>query len=166
MAYRNNTYVIFDADTDIRSYRLMQAWKENQHIDFNFHDAHDINNLRDGSSEETIKRKLRERMSNAKQVVVLVGESTKSLYKFVRWEIDLALEMGIPIIVANLNGRRVMDPDRCPPILKGKPVVHVSYQPAIIRHALDDFADGYPTYAASRESDFYYSPEIYSRLGL
>jgi hypothetical protein len=27
--YTNKTYVAFDADSDIRYYRLMQAWKKN-----------------------------------------------------------------------------------------------------------------------------------------
>ena len=64
MAYRNKTYVCFDADNDILYYNLMKAWKENENIAFNFHNAHEINNLRDGSSEETIKRKYRKsRMS-------------------------------------------------------------------------------------------------------
>ena len=37
---------MFDADTDIHIYRLMTAWKDNNNIDFNFHDAHDLNNLK------------------------------------------------------------------------------------------------------------------------
>ena len=50
MAYRNKIYVCFDADIDIRYYRLMQGWKASEHIDFDFYDAHDINNLREDSS--------------------------------------------------------------------------------------------------------------------
>ena len=60
MSYRNKTYVCFDADTDSNYYNLMTGWKENKKIDFNFHNGHDVYSLGDGSSEETIKRKLRE----------------------------------------------------------------------------------------------------------
>ena len=35
MAYRNKTYVAFDADSDIRYYRLMTAWKQSDYSDFN-----------------------------------------------------------------------------------------------------------------------------------
>jgi len=56
MSYRNKTYVAFDADTDIQYYRIMTAWKENEKIDFDFHNAHDLNNLMKTSSEDTIKR--------------------------------------------------------------------------------------------------------------
>ena len=70
MSYRNKTYVAF-ASEDLTSYRLMEAWRENQHIDFDFFDAHDLYAARDTSKPETIKRNLRERMKNAKQVVLL-----------------------------------------------------------------------------------------------
>lgn len=139
MAYRNKTYVCFDADNDIRFYRLMQAWKENESIAFNFHDAHEINNLNDGSSEETIKRKLRERLQNTKVLIVLIGDNTKNLYKFVRWEIEWAVENEIPIIAVNLNKRIKMDDNRCPPILKDKLAVHIAYTQRSIDFVLNNW---------------------------
>ena len=126
MTYTNKTYVAFDADNDIRYYRLMQAWKHNDNTSFNFYDAHDLNNLRDGSSEETIKRKLAERLSNTKLFILLVGNNTKFLYKFVRWEIEQAINKNIPIIVVNLNGKRSMDNDLCPALIKTLTISHPS----------------------------------------
>ena len=166
MAYRNKTYVIFDADNDIRSYRLMQAWKAHDHIDFDFYDAHELNNLWQGSYEETIKRKLRERMNNAKQAIVLVGQSTKNLYKFVRWEIDLAMEMNLPIVVVNLNQKRIFDESLCPPILKNQPGMHVSFQPRIIKLALDDYVERFNKGEFNGGSSLAYNPQRYRDLGL
>ncbi len=60
MSYRNKTYVAF-ASEDIHNYRLMGAWRENEHIEFDFYDAHDLYSSRDTSKPETIKRNLRER---------------------------------------------------------------------------------------------------------
>ena len=139
MSYKNKTYVMFDADTDIRMYRLMTAWKANQNIDFNFHDAHGLNNLRQTTSEEQIKRKLRERLNKTKQAILLVGENTKNLYKFVRWEIEVAMSMDIPIIAVNLcksNGATV----RTPPLLKNNAYfVSVPFDQGKIKYALDNF---------------------------
>lgn len=59
MSYRNKTYVAF-ASEDIGKYRLMEAWRENANIDFDFYDAHDLYISRDTSQPETIKRNLRE----------------------------------------------------------------------------------------------------------
>ena len=114
MPYRNKTYVCFDADNDIHYYRLMLAWKQSDKTDFQFYNAHDLNRLLPTSSEETIKRKLRERLRNTKVFIVLIGKSTQYLYKFVRWEMEQALMLNIPIIAVNLNGKRQKDKDRCP----------------------------------------------------
>jgi len=139
VSYRNKTYVCFDADTDIRYYRMMCAWKENDNIDFNFHNAHDLNNLRDYASEEQIKKKLRERLSNTKQMIVLVGENTRNLYKYVRWEIEIAISLGIPIIAVNLDGENGST-HKTPPILKKNAYfVSVPFKMKAIRHALDNF---------------------------
>jgi len=166
VAYRNKTYVIFDADNDIKSYRLMQAWKAHEHIDFDFYDAHELNNLWQGSTEETIKRKLRERMNNAKQVIVLVGQSTKNLYKFVRWEIELALDMDLPIVVVNLNQKRVVDEALCPANLRNQPSLHVSFQPKIIQFALDNFVARFNQGEFDGGSPVGYNAQVYRDLGL
>jgi hypothetical protein len=139
MAYRNRTYICFDADTDMWAYGYMKGWKNNDNIDFNFHDAHDLNNLRDGSNEETIKRKLRERMKETKLFLVLVGEKTKNLYRFVRWEMDVALEKNIPIVAVYLNESKSKDDTVCPSILKDELVLHIPYKQAAIRWAIDNW---------------------------
>lgn len=139
MSYKNKTYVIFDADTDIREYNLMKAWKENDNIDFNFYNAHDLNVISSSSSEEQIKRKLKERLNNTKQAIVLVGKNTKNLYTFVRWEIEVALEMDIPIIAVYL-----CKSNETPPILKNKAYfLSVPFQSLEVKNALDMFPSEY-----------------------
>lgn len=142
MSYRNKTYVIFDGD-DINHYNIMKAWKENDNIEFDFNDAHDIGGIREDSQEETVKGHLRERFSNSKQIIVLIGENTKFKTKYVRWEIEVAQKLDIPIICANLNKSRKYDSDLCPPLLRDKCVVHIGFNKNIIQTALDGFPDFY-----------------------
>ena len=167
MAYRNKTYVAFDADSDIHYYRLMKAWKQNDRSDFNFFDAHDLKKARDWSTEETIKRSLYDRLRNSKMFVLLVGEKTRYLYKFVRWEIERAIQMDLPIIVVNLNRMRQMDSNRCPPIIREHLTVHISFNAAILQHALENWSTSY--FQLKREGKngpYYYNSEIYQGLGL
>jgi hypothetical protein len=159
MAYRNKTYVIFDADNDMWAYKFMLGWKSLEHLDFDFHDAHDLNTITGLANEETVKRKLRERFANAKQV-------TKNLYRFVRWEIEAALNLKLPIMVTNLNGMRSMDAALCPPLLKNKDAVHVAFKMKIIKHAMDHFFDGYVTLYAGQADNWHYKDEVYRSLGL
>jgi hypothetical protein len=167
MSYRNKTYVAFDGDNDMWAYRLMEAWKANEHIDFDFYNAHDLNSARDTSTEESIKAQLRARMANSKQMVLLVGERTKYLRKFVPWEIELARKKDIPIVVANLNKKRVYDAALCPSAV-GTEVytMHVAFGPAIIKYALDEFPDAYDQHKHEKLGNCWYSDSVYKKLGL
>jgi len=165
--YTNKTYVAFDADNDIHYYRLMQAWKKNDNTSFNFYDAHDLNNLLSWSSEETIKSKLAERMRNTKVFILLVGNNTKYLYKFVRWEIEQAIKRKIPIIVVNLNKKRSKDSDLCPAILNNELSIHISFNQKIIEYAINNWPDSDKYYREKDENgDYYYKDSVYKDLGL
>ena len=168
MSYRNNTYVAFDGDSDIAHYRIMTAWKANKHIDFDFHDAHDLNSARDTSSEESIKAQLRERMKASKQMLLLVGEKTRLLRRFVPWEIELARKKDIPIIVVNLNGKKVFDGERCPTAIKDNTyTVSIPFKMEAIKYALDDFPDRYATSkATTRDHTHHYTDSVYQSLGI
>lgn len=167
MARRTRTYVAFDADSDIRMYRLMQAWHANDGIDFDFNNAHDLTTIRPDSGEEAIKRSLRERMNNSRIFVLLVGEQTKRLRKYVPWEIEIALKAGLPIIVVNLNGSRQFDATLCPALLHDRLAVHVPYGIDIIQYALDNWPAEHARWRAEgNEKPRFYTAATYQKLGL
>ena len=167
MAYRNRTYVCFDGDRDMHYYRLMCAWKQHEGINFNFYNAHDLNTARDDSQEASIKRQLRERLKNSTVLVVLIGEQTRYLHKFVRWEMEQAIEMGLPIIGVNLNGIRKQDSDRCPPVIRDELAIHVSFNAAVLQYALENWPASHQKYVGEKKSGaFYYKAEVYQKLGL
>lgn len=164
MSYRNQTYVIFDGDKDMWAYGYMLGWVKQDHIDFKFFNAHDIGIITDQASEATVKRTLYQRLNNTKQTIVVIGESTKNLYRYIRWEIETCLEMRVPIVAVNLNGKRQMDPERCPALLKGTPTIHVSFNAKAIQMALNNFCPNFNSY--KDKMDLYYPDEVYERLGL
>lgn len=167
MSYRNKTYVAFDGDNDIQYYRMMKAWKANDGLDFDFHDAHDLNTARDSSDEESIKSQLRERMRNSKLFILLVGQHTKYLTKFVKWEIESAIRRDLPIIVVNLNGKRTKDILLCPSSLKDVLSIHIPFKMNIIQYAIDNWPSSYSKHKSKNESGaYYYEDSVYALLGL
>ena len=167
MAYRNKVFISFDGDNDMYYYRLMRAWKQNDYTDFNFYDAHDLTQARDTSAEDSIKRSLSQRLANAKVVVSLIGESTRYLYKFLRWELEQAIRLNLPIVGVNLNGHRSQDSNRCPPVIRDHLVVYVSFNAAIIQHALENWPSEYQKLRLQSEVGArYYDDDVYRHLGL
>jgi hypothetical protein len=165
--YRTKIYVAFDGDSDIHYYYLMKAWTNNDNFNFEINDAHDLNYAKDTSLEESIKSQLRERLHSSKAMVLLVGEKTKYLHKFVKWELEYALKNYLPIIAVNVNGKRERDIDRCPAIIRDELVAHVSFSHKIISHALDTWPAEYDRLRRNGEKGARYYPDsIYKQYAI
>jgi hypothetical protein len=174
MAYRNKTFVSF-ASEDIHFYRLMCAWRENAKFDFNFYDAHDINVARDSSQAETINRRLRERLINTKQVVMLIGDVTRRKAAnpdaFVYYEARTILRLGLPVVFANVNRSREVQRHRIPEVLLEQYTMSTSFGPTILKYALDNFPEDFFANLVRPEDKrkkgpYQYKQSVYDELGL
>ncbi|MHB8278994.1 MAG: TIR domain-containing protein [Candidatus Humimicrobiaceae bacterium] len=150
------TFVGFSS-TDICCYWLMQAWKNNENIDFNFTDCQlpdDINS----EDENYVKYKCKERINMAGKYILLIGKDTKYKHKYVRWEAEVAIEKGCTIIGVNLDGFRYFDNETCPSVIKDIGAIFVPFSPYIIKYALEN-------YIMENQSNYFYKDEIYKQLG-
>lgn len=174
LAYRNKTYIAFDGETDLRSYNLMCAWHSNENIEFDFFNAHDLNTALDSSLPETIIARLRERLANTKQAIVLVGDTTRDKAarpkSFLHYEVEAIRRRGIPVVFANLNQSRSVQTSKLPAGLDSSYfTVSVSWQPKIIRYALDNYVDEFAKNEANGRpvsNARLYPPSVYTGLGL
>lgn len=169
MSYRNKTYVAF-ASEDIRDYWMMQAWRDNANIDFDFFDAHDINTARDSSEPATIRRRLGERLANTKQAIVLLSDITSAKAanseSFLYYEIETIARLGLPVVFVNLNQSRSIQTQKIPGKLQDPYyTISVSYQPKIIQHALNDYVPEFNE-NLTKEGPHRYKEFVYENLGL
>lgn len=97
---RTKTYIAFDGDADLMSYRTIQSWSADKNNPFTLNDAHDVNEARDNSLPESIINQLRERMEVSKNVLLLISSDTNKNRKgILQWEIGYALRNSLPIIL-------------------------------------------------------------------
>ena len=116
MAYRNGTYIAFHAEgssdptaSDIKYYRMLKAWHANDSANFTFYDSHDkVPAVRDSSQDATIKRSLRERLDNSKNMVLIIGQRTRFDTDFVPYEIAYAIDNCAIPIIAVYPGRGII----------------------------------------------------------
>ncbi|MBB5349962.1 hypothetical protein HNR46_000183 [Haloferula luteola] len=159
MAYRNGTYVAFHANgtnvpinSDIKYYNLMKAWTGKSDDDFTMVNSHDkAASVRDSSKRSTLMASLQLRLRNSKNMVLIVGETTRFDTDWVPFEIQQAVDVyKIPIIAAySVWERRILSPeylsDYWPKALADRiangtaKVMHIPFKKAPLADAIDQY---------------------------
>ena len=120
MSYRNGTYIAFDGLgqinptlSDFKYYATIQAWAQNNNINFNYVDSHDKTYaVRDSSLRSTLEQRIRERLSNSKNVIIILSSDTRKSGSMLSYEIEQAVDTySLPLIVAYVDYKIVADPN-------------------------------------------------------
>jgi hypothetical protein len=153
------TFVSFSS-TDIQSYRMMRAWKANEHIDFNFADFQ-LEEAVKSSNAYYIRSKCAEKIRRADTFVLLIGADTYTKTDFVQPEVEAAIEKGCRLIGVNLNNSRLKD-RRCPAFFGDKGALFVPFSSRILAKALK-WNKGTP--APRIPNDWIFPDGVYTNLG-
>ncbi len=158
MAYRNGTYVAFHAQgtnlpgkSDMDYYNLMKAWSAKTDDNFTMINSHEkASSVRDTSKKTTLRASLQERLRNSKNMVLIIGETTKLDTDWVPFEIEQAIDKyAIPIIAAYTDYSPVLEPAKFWPLWpkaladrinnQTAQVLHIPFKKAPIMDAMDRF---------------------------
>jgi hypothetical protein len=182
MAYRNGTYIAFHADgtnqpgkSDIDYYNLMKAWSAKTDDDFTMINSHEKTSaVRDTSKRATLRTRLLERLRNSKNMVLIIGETTKNDTDWVPFEITQAVDTyEIPIIAAYTDYCPVLEPVKFWPLWpkaladrinnKTASVIHIPFKKAPLMDAIGQFSH---TNLPKGGSLGYYGRDTYQKWGL
>ena len=181
MAYRNGTYVAFHANgtnlpgkSDMDYYNLMRAWSSRPDDDFTLVNSHDKSSaVRDSSKKTTLRASLLERLRNSKNMVLIIGETTRFDTDWVPFEIQQAVDTyGLPIIAAYPDYNYITAPSELRQLwpktfqerIDGQKVrsIHIPFKKAPIMDAIGQFDHKSPPGTALN----YYTRETYQHWGL
>lgn len=119
MGYRSGTYIAFDGlgqinptSSDFKYYATIQAWAKNKSIDFKYVNSHDKTcAVRDTSLKETLKARIRERLSNSKNVVVILSSDTRKSGSMLSYEIEQAVDTHeLPLMITYVDYQVILQP--------------------------------------------------------
>jgi hypothetical protein len=181
MAYRNGTYVAFHAQgtnlpgkSDMDYYNLMKAWSAKTDDDFTMINSHDkASAVRDSSKRATLRASLQERLRNSKNMVLIIGDTTRFDTDWVPFEIEKAIDTyEIPIIAAYPDYGPILEPAKFAPLWpkaladrinsNTARVIHIPFKKAPLLDAIGQFSHtNLPNGALG-----YYSREAYRQWGL
>src|SRR5262245_37300568 len=109
MAFRNATYVTFDAapvaetaGSDANYYISLQSWHKNENNEFYVVNGHEkTEEVRDPTRKLTLLNRLAQSLRCSKNMLIVMTESTRRNKDWLPFEIEYAIETcGIPIIAA------------------------------------------------------------------
>jgi len=184
MAYRNGTYVAFHAGgttdptatkSDIKYFNTLKMWHKNSDHQFRLIDSHEKTaSVRDSSKKLTLETRLRERLNNSKNMLLIVTGNTINDTDWVPFEIEHAVDScRIPIIAAYPNYMTIKNPKKLghywPSALKSRinngqaSVIHIPFKQTAITDAIDQFG---PDKKPAGGGLGYYSDSAYKSFGL
>lgn len=159
MDYRNGTYVAFHAAgtsdpaaSDIKYFNLLKAWHVRDESDFQFVNSHDKTAaVRDTSLRETLRQRLSERLRSSKNMILVLGETTRFDTDWVPFEIEYAIDTcEIPIVAAYPGYQNITNPSATRPfwpaaletrIDRGTAhVIHVPFRESPLADAVAQFS--------------------------
>jgi hypothetical protein len=181
MTYRNGTYIAFHANgtnqpgkSDMDYYNLMRAWSAHPDDDFTMVNSHEkAYAVRDSSSRATLRASLLERLRNSKNMVLIVGQTTRFDTDWVPFEIEKAVDSyGLPIIAVYPDYDYITAPAELrplwPKVLQERidsytvSAIHIPFKKAPIMDAIGQFDHNHPPNTPLN----YYSQEAYMQWGL
>jgi hypothetical protein len=158
MPYRNGTYIAFHAnnttepdESDIRYYNLLKAWHVREEYSFEFVNSHEKTAaVRDTSKRSTLERALRTRLDNSKNMILIIGNTTREDRDWVPFEIRYAVdECRIPIIATYPGYTSILAPSQLshlwPSALASRiddrtaHVIHIPFRQDPLYHAVNNF---------------------------
>ena len=153
---------------------MLKAWTEKSDDDFSIIDSHEKGSaIRDSSKKATLEARLKERLRNSKNMVLIIGETTKDDIDWVPMEITYAIDnCDIPIIAAYTGYKYILQPashsNLWPAVLKTRidnstaSVIHIPFKKEPLKDAISQFShDNKPTSGLS-----YYSKDAYASFGI
>jgi hypothetical protein len=180
VVYRNGTYVAFHAEgtsnpaqSDMKYFNTLKMWDSNKSFEFSFNDSHEKGGqVRNTSTNDTLEARLKERLRNSKNMILIIGETTKDDTDWIPLEIEYAVDTcEIPIIAAYPGYDCITKPEDLSPLwpkaLKDRinngiaHVIHVTFRKEAILDAITQFThEKLPT-----DGKNYYTKQTYINWG-
>jgi hypothetical protein len=153
---------------------MLKAWHEHDDIDFEFINSHDkVSGVRDTSLKQTLRRSLLKRLANSKNMVLIIGNTTKNDTDWVPFEIEQAVDnYGLPIIAVYTGAGYISNPSKLahlwPRALATRiasssvRAIHIPFKQALIDKAIRQYDISHmPGWANT-----VFKPEIYRSAGI
>ncbi|MCQ6557244.1 TIR domain-containing protein [Paenibacillus mendelii] len=114
----NLCHIFHHVSSDLKYYSLLRAWNKSDNHDLTFSNSHEkAYQVRDSSTQATLKARLLERMKNSKNMLLIISDDTNYDRGLLNFEIEKAVDYyELPLIIAYPEYRSILNPSSHPQI--------------------------------------------------
>jgi hypothetical protein len=109
---------------------MMQAWVKNEHLPFNFYNCQ-LKEAINSDDPDYIKRRCRRRIKLASKFILLIGSDTYTKERFVKPEVEAAVEKNCAIIGVNLDQSWKVNSKLTPSFMRNIGALFIPFSPAL-----------------------------------
>lgn len=165
MSYKGKIYVICHETFDVAAYDKLKDMKQTDDSQFDFVDSLTLSVQLDVLNDEELKSLLYKNMDEADIVLILLSKKVKSMRKFVKWQVEYAINQGMPIICMNNSPLRSIDYSITPTKLKKKRSLYISYDSKVLELACINWVQSNKKHNDMEENIPYcYDKSVYDAL--
>ena len=162
-----NIYVAIDANNDIKYYEAFKNMLFQNGDNYNLFDGIEYFKELDKTPDDMLKFKIQKNLERADVVVVLLTKTLKSMRKFSKWQVEHAVNTGLPIIAVNPNRIRSADFDVCPTILKTHLSLHIPYDANAFKVAVMNWPASHAEHMKNEKEQrkiYKYAESVYQQI--
>lgn len=165
MAYTGKIYVIYDSQANAGAYAKLKEFKQSDGSNFDIYDGVKFLKSLDKVSDEELKDAIFANMDLADAVIVLLSKNVKSMRKFIKWQIEYAVNKKMVLMSMNCNRVRSLDYDVTPTILKNRLSLFLPYDEKALELALANWPESFASHVKNGDnSPVRYSMDVYYQL--
>ncbi|MFA6661851.1 MAG: TIR domain-containing protein [Bacilli bacterium] len=165
MSYKGKIYVICHETFDVKAYNKLKDMRQTDDSQFNFIDSLSLSVQLNVLNDEELKLLLYKNMDEADIVLILLSKKVKSMRKFVKWQVEYAINQEMPIICINNSPLRSMDYSITPTKLKKRRSLFISYDSEVLELACMNWVQSNKKHSDMGENIPYcYDKAVYDEL--
>lgn len=135
-------FVAFDGKEDLEVFKKLSEFKDSEGNNYEFYNCYHLKQKIDKESDDEIKEQIYQLIDESDLAVIIISKKTKSMRKFVSWQVMYLRNSDHPTVCLNLTPIRSVDFTLLPARLKtGNLALHIPMEENVFELAVKNWPD-------------------------
>ena len=159
-------FVAFDGAEDLEVFNKLSQFKDSEGNNYIFYNCYDLKKKIDKEPDDNIKEGIYKLIDESDLAVIIISKKTKSMRKFISWQVMYLRNSDHPTICLNLTPIRSVDFSLIPAKLKrGNLSLHIPMEEKVFELAVKNWPDMNKKFVQKKKKgNFRFPLTIYENL--